>query len=338
MTTFITNMHGQAMSSTAQIAQNMAARLAKELGIEELGYYFYDATHEPAAELSSRQDGILSAISGGDTVIMQEPMWMEMPWQRNLLNKINAYRQSHHVKLVIFVHDVAPMMFNNPARIPEWIDFYNQADVLILPTPQMKTELEKWGLKVDRIVYQYVWDAPMSDWFDGDSPYKKMINFAGSPEKFTFINDWQENVPLHVFADQPEGQNNPQVEYEGYVASQRLAERLHYDGGFGLLWESSPEWFEYMKVNTSFKFGTYLAAGLPVIVHRGVALADMVEKYHLGKVVDSLKEASDWVESITEDEYHKLAAHVYEFGRLNRSGMFTKRALTEAVFEARLDG
>ena len=67
------------------------------------------------------------------------------------------------------------------------------------------------------------------------------------------------------------------------------------------------------------------------------AQADLVEKYHLGKVVDSLAEASEWVQSVTEDQYRQLADHVYRFGWLNRQGMFTKRALTEAVFQARLE-
>ena len=44
MTVYITNMHGQMRNSTAQIAQNMAAQFADEIGIKELGYYFYDAS------------------------------------------------------------------------------------------------------------------------------------------------------------------------------------------------------------------------------------------------------------------------------------------------------
>lgn len=145
MTVYITNMHGQMRNSTAQIAQNMAAQFADEIGIKELGYYFYDASAEPAGELSARLDGILSSLTVDDIVILQEPTWMEMQWQQRLVDKINAYRQEYRVKLIMFVHDVAPLMFDNPARVPEWIDFYNQADVLILPMPQMKQELDKWG-------------------------------------------------------------------------------------------------------------------------------------------------------------------------------------------------
>ena len=104
-----------------------------------------------------------------------------------------------------------------------------------------------------------------------------------------------------------------------------------------MLWEASPAVYEYMKLNVNFKFGSYLAAGLPIVIHRGIAQADLVEKYHLGKVVDSLAEASEWVQSVTEEQYRQLADHVYRFGWLNRQGMFTKRALTEAVFQARLE-
>lgn len=116
MTVYITNMHGQMRNSTAQIAQNMAAQFADEIGIKELGYYFYDASAEPAGELSARLDGILSSLTVDDIVILQEPTWMEMQWQQRLVDKINAYRQEYRVKLIMFVHDVAPLMFDNPAR------------------------------------------------------------------------------------------------------------------------------------------------------------------------------------------------------------------------------
>ena len=237
----------------------------------------------------------------------------------------------------MFVHDVAPLMFDNPARVPEWIDFYNQADVLILPMPQMKQELDKWGLKVKKIVYQQAWDAVATDRLTGESPYRMVLNFAGSPSKFTFVNDWHEKVPLEVFADPANPLDNPQVRFQGYVANEHLVECLHQNGGFGLLWEASPAVYEYMKLNVNFKFGSYLAAGLPIVIHRGIAQADLVEKYHLGKVVDSLAEASEWVQSVTEEQYRQMADHVYQFGWLNRQGMFTKRALTEAVFQARLE-
>ncbi|MDC2844419.1 beta-1,6-galactofuranosyltransferase [Limosilactobacillus mucosae] len=337
MTVYITNMHGQMKNSTAQIAQNMAAQFADEIGIRELGYYFYNASAEPEDELSARLDGILSSLTVDDIVILQEPTWMEMPWQQRLVDKINAYRQKYRVKLIMFVHDVAPLMFDNPARVPEWIDFYNQADVLILPMPQMKKELDKWGLKVKKIVYQQAWDAVATDRLTGESPYRTVLNFAGSPSKFTFVNDWHEKVPLEVFADPANPLNNPQVRFQGYVANEHLVECLHQNGGFGLLWEASPAVYEYMKLNVNFKFGSYLAAGLPIVIHRGIAQADLVEKYHLGKVVDSLAEASEWVQSVTEEQYRQMADHVYQFGWLNRQGMFTKRALTEAVFLARLE-
>ena len=337
MTVYITNMHGQMRNSTAQIAQNMVAQFADEIGIRELGYYFYDASAELAGELSARLDGILSSLTVDDIVILQEPTWMEMQWQQRLVDKINAYRQEYRVKLIMFVHDVAPLMFDNPARVPEWIDFYNQADVLILPMPQMKQELDKWGLKVKKIVYQQSWDALTADQLTGESPYRTVLNFAGSPSKFTFVNDWHEKVPLEVFADPTAPLDNPQVRFQGYVANEHLIECLHQNGGFGLLWEASPTVYEYMRLNVNFKFGSYLAAGLPIVIHRGIAQADLVEKYHLGKVVDSLAEASEWVQSVTEDQYRQLADHVYQFGWLNRQGMFTKRALTEAIFLARLE-
>ena len=60
----ITNLYGMSGQSTALIAQNDVTKLAKQLGFNELSFYFYDIYSDSQSELSRRLDGIMaSAVS-----------------------------------------------------------------------------------------------------------------------------------------------------------------------------------------------------------------------------------------------------------------------------------
>ena len=47
-----TNLFGQSSQSVALMAQNDIMNVVRELGVNELGIYFYDQTNEPAGELN----------------------------------------------------------------------------------------------------------------------------------------------------------------------------------------------------------------------------------------------------------------------------------------------
>ena len=60
-----TNLFGQSSKSVALMAQNDIMNVVRELGVNELGIYFYDHSNEPASELNSRMDGILAGVALG---------------------------------------------------------------------------------------------------------------------------------------------------------------------------------------------------------------------------------------------------------------------------------
>ncbi|MGC4439663.1 beta-1,6-galactofuranosyltransferase, partial [Streptococcus suis] len=74
-----------------------------------------------------------------------------------------------------------------------------------------------------------------------------------------------------------------------------------------------------------------LAAGIPVIVERGIANQDIIEENKLGLVVDSLEEAAELVKQLPEETYQQLVANVRSFNPLLRNGYFTRRLLIEAI-------
>lgn len=58
-----------------------------------------------------------------------------------------------------------------------------------------------------------------------------------------------------------------------------------------------------------------------------------MEKYHLGKAVDSVAEAVDFVKSTNVDDYLQLAKNVNKIGNLTRSGYFIRQALIKVIDE-----
>ena len=127
--------------------------VVRELGVNELGIYFYDHSNEPASELNSRMDGILAGVAFGDIVFVQSPSWNGIEWDRRLVDKLKLLQ----TKLVMFIHDVPPLMFeSNYYLMPNYIDMYNQSDLVVVPSEQMYHRLVSEGLTVKKYVVQKV--------------------------------------------------------------------------------------------------------------------------------------------------------------------------------------
>ena len=127
----ITNLYGMSGQSTALIAQNDVTKLAKQLGFNELSFYFYDIYSDSQSELSRRLDGIMASVGYGDVVIYQSPTWNGREFDQAFISKLKILQ----AKLITFIHDVPPLMFpSNYYLMPEYIDMYNQSDVVIVPS------------------------------------------------------------------------------------------------------------------------------------------------------------------------------------------------------------
>lgn len=330
MRVHITNIYGQSYKSTALIAQDMTAKIAKQLGFEEISIYNYPVDTDSESELSKRLDGIFAGFGNDDVLILQLPTWNGEKFDRKFINKVKGYTNS---KLVIFIHDIIALMFeSNRYLLPTIIDSLNQADVLILPSENMRKFLVRSGVKVNKILIQEMWDHLYNypGWIE--PPFKQQISFIGNPEKFDFVKKWPySSVRLNLYAPKPTD-FNPRIDYMDSQSDVSLMPLLQKNGGFGLVWGEESYWHEYMAHNTSYKLGTYLAAGIPVIVDQSNANAQVVQANNLGLVVSSLSEAVEKIQAMTKQEYSELQKSVRNFGELLRQGYFTKHVLIDAVF------
>ncbi|MCH3922182.1 hypothetical protein [Limosilactobacillus sp.] len=331
MTVWITSMKG--MAGAAQLGQDLEAQVGRELGFRELSFpvSFEDVKADGQEELRS----ISAKVHAGDVVIIQSPLWFQFAFEQSLVRLL----KKQGVRIVYFVHDVEPLEFGatEQKELTTWIHLYNQATVMILPNRHTAKCLRGYGLIIpsSQIVYQEVWDNRVE--FDRlDQPiskYTPIIQFAGDRDKFDFIDTWPSaEVPLVNYSRTRVRSKN--VFNGNFLPNDILVLKMHNLGGYGLLWEADERWYNYMKINTSFKLGAYLSAGLPVIAHRGVAQEKLITREHLGIVADSISDAIDQVMKLPPQQYFRLAQNAWRLGRLTRQGLFSKRVLTAAVFRA----
>lgn len=114
---------------------------------------------------------------------------------RKLMNKLKLY----DIKIVLFIHDVVPLMFSgNFYLMDRTISYYNKADVIIAPSQKMIDQLRKFGLNVAKTVIQGMWDHPTQAPMFSAS-LKKEIHFLGNPERFSFVKEWNYDIPLKLY-------------------------------------------------------------------------------------------------------------------------------------------
>lgn len=330
MKKYITNLYGQSPQSTAMAAQNMITDIAKTMDYKEISIEAYPVREDTQEEKLKRIEGILAPVSNDSMAIAQMPSWNGIAFDQYFLESLRKRVD----KLVVFVHDFVPLMFaNNAYLFDQYLEAYNLADLVILPSQKMKEILIEHGL-TQPVLIQNVWDHVTTLNLTNQPRLERKLNFLGNMTRFPFVKEWESDLRLEVYSNgQAEAKGNMRV--MGWQPEDQVLRALN-QGGFGLVWSENIEnqyEREYSEMNVSFKFSTYLAAGLPLIVNKGIAKEDFVTKYNLGVAVDNLQQAVDYVNSVTEQEYNILANNVKTIGSLIKEGFFTRQLLLEIQAE-----
>ena len=329
MRAHITNVNGISHESAASIAQYNTLKIAREMGIDEIGIYKMKTEWDTPTELSKRLDGVIASIWHDDVIILQLPTWGDLAYEERLVSKIRSYSNT---KIIMFIHDIPPIQFGYYEEIlNNHIRLYNMADVVILPSKHMHERLLQYGFSVDKVVYQELWDYPMSHMIETHE-FNRTLAFTGDVYRFPFIKDWKKQTQLKLYGGTEFDISELNVEWHGYRVHYQLLSDLANDG-FGLVWAEGNE-YEYYKLNQPFKIATYLAAGIPVIVRTETNVADYVRKHSVGFVISSLNEVDDIVQNISPEEYRELLGNVRKKQYLITNGYYTRALLNEAIIKA----
>ena len=330
MSIYITNTY--ALGGIASKAQNLVTEEAKKLGIEEIRIPYIDYESEDRNNMSNKIDGILTGITSGDTIIYQSPTWNDPNFDIFFMNKL---LEIGNLNIIIFIHDIRPMMFlTEQINMPSYIELFNVANYLIVPSKNMAQYLGEKGVTTP-MVTQYLWDSNKEMVFQEVPKLKKQINFIGSDAKFMISRNFPINsdVTLDLYGRKNDEMVRAEnINYHGFFNEYNLLHELH-KGGFGLVWTEDMYWREYMKYNTSFKTSTYLRAGIPLIVHESISCRKMIEDNHWGIIVNSLAEAVEKVRAMTVEEYNSYVKAIQEVKYSLENGYFTKKVLVDSVYK-----
>lgn len=326
MKKYITNLYGQSAQSTAMQTQHMAVNIAKTMGYEEIKVAAYPVIEDTEEEKLKRIEGILSGVSQDSLIIAQMPSWNGIAFDKYFLKALRVRTK----KLIVFVHDFVPLMFaNNAYLFDHYLEAYNLADLVVLPSLKMKEVLIEHGL-TQPVIIQEVWDYVTQSILFSEPVFQKKLKFLGNINRFPFVKDWESSMPLEVFSDgYVEAKGN--IKMMGWQPQDTLLRELN-KGGYGLVWSENIEnqyEREYSEMNVSSKFSTYLASGIPLIVNKGIAKENFVIDHGLGVAVDTLEEAVSFIEETNERQYQELVANVLPIGNLIKEGFFMRKLLVD---------
>ncbi|SEH30826.1 hypothetical protein [Selenomonas sp. KH1T6] len=246
-------------------------------------------------------------------------------------------------KIIFLIHDVdslrSSLLHASQVSTAEDIDWLNRAAVLIVHNHKMEEKLREMGVNRPDFVELGVFDYLI----EGEPQPKKFqrrVTFAGNLGKSAFLPAWlaadrDYDIDLYGMNWRPEEHPAEKVSYHGSMPARQLP--TAFTGGFGLVWDGdsieteSGMMGEYNKYNNPHKFSLYLAAGLPVIVWKQAAVAEIVEKYGIGFCVDSLQEINDLLAGLTEQEYQAMCRRIEPLQHKVVSGGYLSNAMDKSL-------
>ena len=323
MSIFITKIN--TMGTVVEESQTWVAEIGRSMGFRELGIRRTGGAEDPE-ELKLIIDGITNSVCTGDIVIFQYPTW-----KTGLFNTMLVQHLRHlGAKMIMFVQDVIPLLDGN--NIAGYIGYdvtvMNLADLLIMASPQLHETMIGYGLNADiKTIYQPLWDYPAEQVITSHETLRRLIFTGGSDFS------WYEGAtPIHQFSSSEHRAEHSSIVWHGFMEKHDLIKEMAR-GGFGLVYESDDDFYRYDCMNQSYKFGGYIAAGLPVIVRRGSAQENFVLENQIGFSVDTVAEADEIVQNITDEAYNKLYNNVTGIQFLVTRGEYTRRMLSEALIQ-----
>lgn len=268
--------------------------------------------------------------------LRNEHVFMQYPFLNSLLFIAVKYLSKHN-KVVILFHDVHSLRYGKLFEKEKKL--FNFIFKGIVHTKEMKDAIVGLGVKSDFVILNF---------FDYLSECRNEIQintnnveiiFAGNLSKSEFLNSMNElDIPNnlnYLLYGKPEPTcMNDKILYKGTFDSNKID---NVKGNWGLVWDGdsvdncSGLSGEYLKFNAPFKFSLYLALGIPVIVWSKSAMANYVNAYHLGIVINSLSEIPEKIKCIDDNERELMKRGLEQYSALVRNGGMLRNAISEVL-------
>ena len=242
---------------------------------------------------------------------------------------------SRNNKLVLIIHDIHSLKRQDLPSLQKEISLLNRADAVIVHNNAMKQVLMQYGFNVKNIfilgLFDYLYDSEKFIDHSSDAG----IVFAGNLDKSVFIQSMiqtNKEVLFQLYGQQSEDWTRfGNVEYHGSFPPDELPGSL--SGKYGLVWDGvridqcSGIFGQYLRYNNPHKTSLYIAADLPVIIWEQAAIADLVERYHIGILVSDLHDLNTVMQRVTDDEYRIMQSNIHQMKEKVITGSYLKKQL-----------
>lgn len=273
-------------------------------------------------------------LNNSDAIlIVQWPMYLVKPISNDKILNINCRYK------IAFIHDIDSLRLY-PERSDKHkheVEQLNNFDVVIAHNNSMKEWLIKNGLACPIVtleMFDYL-SQPNENIVQDTNDYKSVV-FAGNLDKSVFLRKYKGNTHINLYGKLTTyAIKADNMTYHGSFSPEQLCEYLV--NGFGLVWDGTNcdkcdgrEGY-YTRYNNPHKLSLYISCGIPVIVWRQAAIAEIVAKYNIGIAVDSLDEMTGIIENMSESQYCELKRNVDKVRKMVINGQFTKKAINSAL-------
>jgi hypothetical protein len=222
------------------------------------------------------------------------------------------------------------------------ISILNKASFVITHNEEMSKWLISKGLIDGCLVGLGLFDYlvhtlnPINNLELHQSSSKKII-YAGNLEfiKANFLYNWIPSFQVDLYGINYEPEKS-EFKYNWRGVFNAHNPKIDKGGiSFGLVWDGDSIHTceglvgKYMKISTPHKLSLYLSQGLPVIVWKGSALAEFIDKEELGYSINCLSEISDLLGKTDENKYSRLKNNVDKLSLKLSDGYFLKIAFAK---------
>lgn len=265
------------------------------------------------------------------TVIIQYPM-LAFDFQEKYFKEIA--KKNH---LVLLVHDLHSLRIPDKRNLELEISLLNTASVLIVHNRFMKQKIKELGVNVSQIycleLFDYLYTGTLKQMCNKNNS----VAFAGNLEKSMFFSElikYNPDIEFKFYGIGWEDELNARnAKYCGNFSPEIIPEKLN--ASYGLVWDGDSvidgagPLGEYTLINNPHKLSLYLAAGMPVIVWKDAAVAELITKYNVGIVVERIDNLGAIFENITDKMYIDMKHNVLEIREKIVCGYFLKHILKQ---------
>jgi len=246
------------------------------------------------------------------------------------------------VKFIFLLHDIDSIRAYNKDTANRQEKILPGIDYLICHNEAMKEYLISRGIKSEKIfslgIFDYLHHYDISDLAEKRKNNQTVIiagnlNMRKSPYLEKLLKS-ERNYTLHLYGPNflPSSVYT-NYSYFGQIDPGELPSKL--EGSFGLVWDGdSLETCEgstgqYLRFNNPHKVSLYISSCIPVVVWSQSAIADYIQRNHLGLTINSITELNSAICNLDEQTYNTMIENVRIEAEKITHGWFLSKALDQ---------